>query len=295
MRAWKGLSGLGSQGSRSRDWTAGWVSLWLSFGLSFGLSLWLSLGTPAMAETLTDRLAQYPHWQHKPTTTIAQGDLYYPNWLAGTWHLKTTLIDMVAPLAPEIITPGFESNRELLNQAIEFDVRFSPSVLPVSKQVLEQPRIVADRAFNGLNIAKAYLGENFVRAVKVDPSNPNRQITILKNDRQLESSITDRAVETPDSQHFATTELFQQIFRGTDRPYLNQVETTTAYHRLDAPSPLGVPIEADQVTAIYLSPNDENYFKANEIPVALYRYKLEFFPLQTAISGNQKPNITTIP
>ncbi len=262
---------------------------------------------PAQAETLTDRLATYPNWQHKPSTQVAQGDLSYPRWIAGTWQLTTTLVDMVAPFAPAIVTPGFESNRAFMHQPIAFTVRFVPrsnATAPGTAQAgtaqagpaqagpAQAGTIVADRAFNGLNIAQVYLGEDLVRAVKVDPGNPNRQITILKGDRQLESTITDRAVETPNPSHFVTSELFQQIFRGTNQPYLNQVETTTAYtHYGGTPrneprdENLGdqpvAPIVADQVTAIYLSPQDPDYFKVGESPVALYRYKLEFFRSKT--------------
>jgi hypothetical protein len=35
---------------------------------------------------------------------------------------------------------------------------------------------------------------------------------------------------------------------------------------------------ANQVTAIYLSPQDPDYFAAGGRPVGLYRYRLEFFP-----------------
>ncbi|MEL6327067.1 MAG: DUF6816 family protein, partial [Cyanobacteria bacterium J06626_23] len=35
-------------------------------------------------------------------------------------------------------------------------------------------------------------------------------------------------------------------------------------------------ITADQITAIYLSPRDPDYFKAFNKPVALYRYRLTF-------------------
>ena len=37
---------------------------------------------------------------------------------------------------------------------------------------------------------------------------------------------------------------------------------------------------ADQITAIYLSPQDPDYFKAKGQPVALYRYQLSFSPVQ---------------
>lgn len=211
----------------------------------------------------------------------AEGDLAYPTWLAGTWHVKSTLVDLVAPFAPDLVTPGFESNRDYLDQPVDFDVRFVRQKV-LSKNVMtnalkslqsksDQTEVVADRAFNGLNLAKAYLGDRAVLAVKVDPSSPNRQITLLRGDRQLVSIVNARAVETPSADQFITTEIFQQVFRGTSQPYLNQVETTTAYRR-------GVAIEADQITAVYLSPQDPSYFKSGETPVALYRYRLEFLP-----------------
>ncbi len=66
------------------------------------------------------------------------------------------------------------------------------------------------------------------------------------------------------------------MFQGGSRPYFNSVESTTSYHKLPTPNPA---IEADQVTAVYLSPQDPDYFTAGSHPVALYRYRLEFFPL----------------
>ena len=242
--------------------------------------VWLFLSASAQAETLTDRVAAFPDWQSKPTVQAAQGDLAYPAWLAGTWHVKSTLVDLVAPFAPDLTTPGFESNRAYLNQPIGFDVRFvrQPVVKTAIAKALKalqsksgETEVVADRAFNGLNLAKAYLGDRAVLAVKVDPSSPNRQITLLRGDRQLVSIVNARAVEMPTPDQFITTEIFQQVFRGTSQPYLNQVETTTAYRH-------GATIEANQITAVYLSPQDPDYFKAGETPVALYRYRLEFLP-----------------
>lgn len=135
---------------------------------------------------------------------------------------------------------------------------------------------IADRAFNGLNIAKAYLGDRAIRSVKVDPNSPNRQITTLRSGRQLVSVVTGRASETPAPDQFIGTEVSYQVFRGTPQPYFNEVETTTAYQRQQSP---GVVVEALQVTAVYLSPQDPHYFKTQGQPVALYRYQLELVPV----------------
>jgi hypothetical protein len=267
---------------------------------------------PAQAGPLADRIAAFPNWESKPAVQRAAGDLIYPPWMAGNWRVTSTLVDLAAPLAPEIVTPGFESNRPFLNQSIAFAVRFIPAVLPrdqllsmglKSLQSADQsPSTIGDRAFNGLNIARAYLGDRAVLAVKMDAQQPNRQIMLLRDGSQLVSTITERGTEVPAADRIITTELSQQVFRGGTQPYLNQVETTTAYHYLGAalelagadsiprtpldgqrsplqnaqPSPA---IEADQITAIYLSPQDAKYFQAQGKPVALYRYRLEFFPL----------------
>jgi hypothetical protein len=278
--------------------------------------VWLMCSAAASAETLTARQQAFPHWQ-KPALQPSEGDLFYPDWLAGSWRMSSTLIDMVAPLAPDIVTPGFEGNRQFLDKPVQAVIRFVPQKsskgvfkgrfldrsLPVFTNTNNQratdqstsnqdapnqskAKIVSDRAFNGLSLARAYLGKDWVKSVKTDPNNPNRQITFLKDNRQLISTVTGRRVETPNVATFATTEIFQQFFRSAERTtdslsnkdalYLNEVENTTIYRKQSDPN---FPIGADQITAIYLSPQDPDYFKARNKPVALYRYQLSFSPL----------------
>ncbi|BAY11175.1 DUF6816 family protein [Calothrix sp. NIES-2098] len=237
----------------------------------------------ATAGELSQKLANFPQWEKIRDLQSASGDLAYPQWMAGNWQVTSKLVDLVAPLAPDIVTPGFEANRKQLNQPISFLVRFIPEKLPTSGLKI-LPKIdnkanilIADRAFNSLNLARAYLGDETVLSVKVDPNSPNRQITLLRGERQLVSVVTARATETTSDGKFITTEVFQQLFKGGSRPYFNTVESTTAYHQLSTSHPA---IEADQVTAVYLSPQDPDYFTAGSKPVALYRYRLEFFPSQ---------------
>lgn len=266
--------------------------IWLGL-LAF---VWLFCSGQVAAETLRERQQSFPNWQNKPPVQISDGDLVYPKWMAGTWRMTSTLVDMVAPLAPEVVTPGFEGNRQFLDKPISAVIKFIPVTVSQGR-FLNQPlpptrledanddeiEIVSDRAFNGLSLAKAYLGDDWVKSVKVDPNDPNRQITFLKDDQQLISTVTGRTVETPNKAMFATTEVFQQYFRnaktaGDKRAvYLNEVENTTVYRKRADPN---FPIDADQITAIYLSPQDPNYFKAKDKPVALYRYQLSFSPLQ---------------
>ncbi|GAB4357532.1 MAG: hypothetical protein Fur0042_26920 [Cyanophyceae cyanobacterium] len=268
----------------------------------------LCLGMPAaIAGPLGDRVAAFPQWLNKPPVRRAVGDLTYPDWMAGTWSVESTLIEMVAPLAPKVISPGYDSNRQFLDRPLTFTVRFGPqAIAPAASPIPVQarpsaPPIVADRAFNGENISRAYLGDAAKIRVSVDSANPNRQITTLSGDRQLLSEVIGRAIEPADPDTFITTELSQQAFRRLENPgeiqpgdraiaYLNLVETTTVYrHRPDAPKG-DAPILGDQMTAIFLNPRDNDYPRVRDRPVALYRYHLEFQPVPPdAIASSEAP------
>ena len=251
---------------------------------SLGLLIfWVYVGSccwsgAAIAGMLSDRLAQFPDWQEKPALEAATGDLLYPAWMAGSWEVTSTLVDLVAPLAPKLETPGFAGNQKYLNQPVDFQVKFRAGNvaflgLPVGN--FTAPQVVADRAFNGLQVSRAYLGDR-VLSVRVKSRNPNEQITQIRNSdgrqRQLISLILQRGSETPIPDQFVASEISQQVFRGTIPPYINQVETTTRYQKQ------GKQISGEQVTAIYLSPQDRNYWQSGDRPVALYRYKLQLYP-----------------
>ena len=90
-----------------------------------------SSGT-AKAGELSQRLANFPQWEQLTSVQPAQGYLVYPDWFTGSWEVTSTLVDLVAPLAPDIITPGFESNRQQLNQPVSFLVRFIPEKSPIT-------------------------------------------------------------------------------------------------------------------------------------------------------------------
>ena len=245
------------------------------------LAVWLLCSGQAAADSLGERLAAFPDWSTKPAVQPSTGDLVYPDWFEGRWQLTSTLVEMTAPLAPELMTPGFEGNRQFLNVPVTAEIRFRRARVAggrfLNRTLNTSLGVVSDRAFNGLSLGRAYLGEDWVRSVQTDPDDPNRQVTLLKDNQQLVSTVTGRRTERPDEGSFITTELFQQFFRGA-RPsvYLNEVENTTAYRR----QPDG--LSADQVTAIYLSPKDPDYFKAVDRPVALYRYRLTLLPLPAA-------------
>ena len=262
---------------------------------TIAIAFWLYSSVSVLAGVLSDRIDRYPNWDRQSQVSQHEGELTYPEWFRGRWLATSTLLEQIAPLAPEIVTPGFESNRQYINKPIEFTVQFVPTnptnvqfapLIPRLKSSSPAPQIVADRAFNGLKIATAYLGAANVKSVKIDPQNPTKQITQLTQDRQLEAFVTgfDREIPTlvgvasPLENRFISTELSQQVFRTTSTIYLNTVETTTSYQFSATPTPT---ISATQISAIYLSPQDPDYLRSISKlghPVALYKYRLELVP-----------------
>ncbi|MEM9483767.1 MAG: DUF6816 family protein, partial [Cyanobacteria bacterium P01_F01_bin.116] len=70
--------------------------------------VWLLCSGEAMASPLAERIATFPNWSNKPPVQPSEGDLVYPAWMDGSWRMTSTLLKMEAPLAPDLITPGFE-------------------------------------------------------------------------------------------------------------------------------------------------------------------------------------------
>ncbi len=226
--------------------------------------------SPAAAGEIASRLAAFPRWS-APTNLLTNGELIYPPWFAGEWQVTSTLKEQIAPLAPQIVTPGFDRNKNNVDRPYQFRVRFGSETTTVAPGISINndagKQLLADRAFNGQQIAAAYLGDKAVASIAVMKTPQVKQITQLTSGTQLTVVMTGYQQEAS-PQRLMTTELNQQIFQGKSI-YLNTVETTTSYQLLTAGH-----ITAQQVTAIYLSPQDPDYFRALQQPVALYRYAL---------------------
>jgi hypothetical protein len=227
---------------------------------------------PAQARTLAERLAAFPTWpaaQQLQTT----GELTYPQWLAGEWVVTSTLVDRIAPLAPQIVPPSFQRSQSELNRPTTFRVRFGSTTTNVSagisvNQKSPPSKILIDRVFNIEQIANTYLGANAIQKIRSFQTPEVVQVTELRDGTILTAKVTGYRSETPDPNHFIATEIQQQLITG-QRSTANTIETLTSYHRLDSQN-----IQANQITATYLSPQDPHYFQAAGQPVILYRYQL---------------------
>jgi hypothetical protein len=225
-----------------------------------------------LADSLARRIAEFPRWS-AATNLIREGDLVYPDWFAGEWTATSILREQVAPAAPAVITPGFEQNKVNIDRPYVFRVRFGSAANTVARGVTvtkdHAAQITSDRTFNGEQIANAYLGGKAVKSIQTIYQPQIIQITQLQNGTELRSTVSGYSSDLIGVNDFATTEVDQQVFQGKTT-YLNTVETTTQYHLVDRHH-----ISAQQVTAIYLSPQDPDYFRALQRPVALYHYTLE--------------------
>lgn len=227
------------------------------------------------ADTLDQIISQYPHWNHKLSLPIPTQELIFPDWFEGTWNVTSTLKEQIAPLSPEFKTPSFDSNKVYIDKNIDFLVKFIPTILTpkinnfVPTIINNNKVIIPDRAFNGLSIAQAYLGTENVKKVIINKFNSTEQKTIFKQDNELISTVIGRQQETVSPFDFITSEITRQFFRRPNSVYLNLVETTTKYHLINDSQ-----IEGKQVTAVYLSTEDPDYFLAIKQPVALYYYTL---------------------
>jgi hypothetical protein len=82
--------------------------------------------------------------------------------------------------------------------------------------------------------------------------------------------------EIPTLDRFIAAEVSQQVFRTSSTIYLNTVETITSYQFSPTPIPK---ITATQISAIYLSPQDPDYFRSGNRAVAIYKYRLDLVPV----------------
>jgi hypothetical protein len=221
---------------------------------------------------LAERLQQFPNWPEVGELRTA-GELTYPQWFAGEWLVTSLLTARIAPLAPEVVSPGFDRTQQDLDRPYRFRVRYGSNTTTVApglevRQEDQLDSVKIDRAFNIEQIANAYLGPNLVESVRAFRQPAVVQVTKLRNGTVLKAIVTGYRSESPHPEQFITSEVQQQIFQGRQTT-ANRVETLTSYRRQDPQN-----ITADQVTATYLSPQDPDFFRAAGRPITLYRYRL---------------------
>ena len=181
------------------------------------LALLLPLGAAPEA-VLSARLQQFPEWQlPAPLPRPRRGDLEYPSWFEGSWQLEAS-------------------------DGVSAQVRFKRR---------SDGAVVGERAGNAMAIGRAVLGDALLE-VEDDPSNPNRQLARLSDERQLDTRITGRLSEQPSEGEFLADELSLQLFKQAGLPpRSSRIETLSRYALLSPDQ-----ISGEQWQASYGSPED---------------------------------------
>ena len=176
---------------------------------------------PSTPGPLERRLANWPAWSlPAPLPRPERGDLIWPAWFRGEWEVSSTPAEGSEP-------------------PLRWRARF---------QAVGEDGALADRAFNAGQIGAALLGDGLI-SVRNDPANPNRQVSRLRGDRQLESTVVGRRSTRPDDATFLADELTLQVLHGPGTPRISRVEVLGLWHRLEDGS-----ISGEQWQASYASP-----------------------------------------
>lgn len=176
---------------------------------------------PSPPAPLERRLASWPAWSlPAPLPRPDRGDLIWPAWFRGEWEVSSTPAEGSEP-------------------PLRWRARF---------QADGEGGAIADRAFNAGEIGKALLGDGLI-SVRNDPANPNRQVSLLRGDRQLESTVVGRRSARPDGATFLADELTLQVLHGPRSPRISRVEVLGLWQRLEDGS-----ISGEQWQASYASP-----------------------------------------
>ena len=176
---------------------------------------------PSAPGPLERRLASWPAWSlPAPLTRPGRDDLIWPAWFRGEWEVSSTPTEGAEP-------------------PLHWRARFVAD---------GNDGAVADRAFNAGQIGKALLGDGLI-SVRNDPANPNRQVSLLRGDRQLESTVVGRRSARPDGATFLADELTLQVLHGPGAPRISRVEVLGLWQRLEDGS-----INGEQWQASYGSP-----------------------------------------
>jgi len=176
---------------------------------------------PSPPSPLERRLASWPAWSlPAPLPRPDRGDLIWPIWFRGEWEVSSTPAEGSEP-------------------PLRWRARF---------QADGEDGALADRAFNAGQIGAALLGDGLI-SVRNDPANPNRQVSLLRGDRQLESTVVGRRSARPDGATFLADELTLQVLHGPGTPRISRVEVLGLWQRLEDGS-----IRGEQWQASYASP-----------------------------------------
>jgi len=209
---------------------------------------------------------------------FASQELYYPNFLFGSWNVTTTLKEKLYPFgrgfSPSLsLIEGSPRNREeKVGDSASFQLHFFSMLADTapSNQItvnlglgVPETKIIADRAFNAMSMSRGYRQLTPVEDVDWDYRKDPTRLTFrfgaapLAEDmrplgqRRCEVYLTARQSETSeDGTIFCSSERSRTIMLAPGAVVATDQETTTEYRQVDEDT-----VKAISRIAVYLTPN----------------------------------------
>lgn len=263
------------------------------------------LPTPKTKLGRTRLLAtELTHLQQPPSLFFGGGnndqELYYAQFLLGTWNVTATLKRKIFPYGPNFLPSntlleGSPRNRyEKVGNACTYQVRY---IDVEEKGSSKQPKIIQDRAFNAKSISQAY--KQLVQVQDVDwdyRTNPTKLSLSygpgpLSDDmrplgpRRTEIFITARAYDDDEGEdsssssqyHYSTAESNRIVNLGAGTAVVSDTETITEFTKLSSDDDRVI---ATSRIAVFLTPNPNSregvmWSQVNGKAVAFYDYELD--------------------
>lgn len=237
-------------------------------------------------------------------TPFADQELYYPQWMFGSWNATATLMRKLYPYGVDVLpsrslVEGSPRSRkeQVGDDSVTYQLHYYSTLAnSVQNQVtvnlglgVPQSRIIADRAFSAKSISKAYQQLTPVQEVEWDPRKDPTRLTLyfgagpLADDmrplgeRRTEIYITARDSEysKDDDRVYCACEKNRIVQLSPGNAIVGDTETTTEYTLLDDNT-----ITAVSRMAVYLTPNPNSregllWQQVGGKAVAFYDYELE--------------------
>ena len=193
-----------------------------------------------------------------PPYGMEGSDVFYPDWFAGTWKVKSQTTDVQAPCGVTLFggNSTYDRARNEIGTFLDYESRFIPD---------GTGRFVADREFNVKSIAKVAMGPNSV--VDVSMATPNKFSCLLSpigspSMLTVDLLVLNRRQENVDATNFHCSEVVREVVSpvgqsGTpsrpQSPLLKEIETASLY-RLVRPTE----IRCIQRSATFLLPSQQD-------------------------------------
>lgn len=210
---------------------------------------------------------------------LSTSDIFYPEWIKGTWLSNSTTLSVIAPLGQEVFggEKVYQSALNDIGKSIIYRTKF---------KTIDGSAIVADRLYNIESIVIATIGENSIIEDSQGNNNDLASKIKLVIAPKASNSLFDITLEATDriqslvkANTFDVMERSRQIIRVINRndaatiaataatiapsagrqgnnqpPLIKDIETITCYKYIDADR-----ISAVQRTSTFLTPYDYRY------------------------------------